>query len=188
MFHTVPLPADVSRLTDWAGLAKPADTLCQNWLFDTGSLTRRLKQLSAGHFSVTPLRQGLAELREDECQALGLAPGTKGWVREVYLNGRGSPWVFARSVASQQALGQDDFPLTVLGSRSLGELLFVEGGFSRGPIETCLYPTGLLPGSPLHNAPWARRSRFDRGTLSLLVAEVFLPEFWATVPCSLETP
>ncbi|WP_122748420.1 chorismate lyase, partial [Pseudomonas viridiflava] len=25
---------------------------------------------------------------------------------------------------------------------------------------------------------WARRSRFDRGPLSVLVAEIFLPSFW----------
>ncbi|MFA9167265.1 chorismate lyase [Klebsiella quasipneumoniae] len=28
---------------------------------------------------------------------------------------------------------------------------------------------------------WARRSRFDRGALSVLVAEIFLPSVWQAV-------
>jgi chorismate--pyruvate lyase len=187
MFDTVPLPADSSCLPAWADLPEPVDTLCQNWLLDTGSLTRRLTRLSADSFAVTPVNQGLALLRDDECQALGLPPGAQGWVREVYLSGHNQPWVFARSVAGEQSLRQDGFPLASLGSRSLGELLFVNGGFSRGAIQTSRYPAALLPGIPLTEAPWARRSRFDRGALGILVTEVFLPAFWAALPRPTET-
>jgi chorismate--pyruvate lyase len=164
------------------------DPLRQNWLFDPGSLTRRLTRLSADSFAVVPATEGWAALREDECSALGLPLGATGWVREVYLSGNGQPWVFARSVAGQQALKQDGFPLAALGSRSLGELLFVNGGFSRGPIEVCHYPAQWLPGAQLEVEPWARRSRFDRGGLGILVTEVFLPEFWAMLPNPTETP
>jgi chorismate--pyruvate lyase len=130
----------------------------------------------------------MAVLRDDECAALGLPQGTTGWVREVYLSGRGQPWLFARSVAGQQALKHDGFPLASLGSRSLGELLFVNGGFSRGPIEVGQYPARWLPGAEAATDPWARRSRFDRGGLGVLVTEVFLPEFWAMLLDSTETP
>ncbi|MDD0976291.1 chorismate--pyruvate lyase family protein [Pseudomonas fontis] len=149
-----------------------------DWLFDEGSLTRRLTQLSADHFSVTPLYEGWQTLRADECLALGLAPGSEGWVREVYLRGHDQPWVFARSVAGRAALSGDGLDLEALGSRSLGELLFCAQGFARQAIEVCRYPAAWLPAANAEPQLWARRSRFDRDALGVLVAEIFLPALW----------
>lgn len=185
--ETVP-PIDPVSQPLWSHPIETSDPLLENWLFDAGSLTRRLTRLSADSFTVVPASEGWAPLREDECQALGLPLNTTGWVREVYLNGHGRPWVYARSVAGQAALRQDGFPLPALGSRSLGELLFVNGGFTRGAIEAGRYPPGWVPGVAVTEAPWARRSRFDRGALGILVTEVFLPEFWAALPGFTEIP
>lgn len=154
------------------------DSLTLNWLFDEGSLTRRLTRLSNDGFSVTPLFEGWDTLRSDECAALDLAEGSEGWVREVYLRGHGEAWVFARSVASRAALQGDGLHMDELGSRSLGELLFCDHAFERRAIEVCHYPQDWLP--PTCRAPelWGRRSRFDHGALSVLVAEIFLPTLW----------
>ncbi len=65
-----------------------------------------------------------------------------------------------------------------LGSRSLGELLFCDRAFTRRAIEVCRYPRHWLPTTDQADELWARRSRFDRGGLSVLVAEIFLPGFW----------
>ena len=159
-------------------LAAKTPALILDWLFDQGSLTRRLTRLSADHFSVTPLFEGWQSLRPDECLALGLAAGSEGWVREVYLRGHGEPWVFARSVAGRAALHDDGLDLEALGSRSLGELLFCDQGFVRQAIEVCRYPTAWLPAAQARDGLWGRRSRFDRGALGVLVAEVFLPTLW----------
>jgi chorismate--pyruvate lyase len=161
-----------------ARLAAKTPALTLDWLFDQGSLTRRLTRLSADHFSVTPLFEGWQALRDDECLALGLAPGSEGWVREVYLRGHGEPWVFARSVAGREALHNDGLDLEALGSRSLGELLFCDQGFARQAIEVCHYPCAWLPAEQSHDNLWGRRSRFDRGALGVLVVEVFLPALW----------
>ncbi|WP_085638613.1 MULTISPECIES: chorismate lyase [unclassified Pseudomonas] len=150
-----------------------------DWLFDEGSLTRRLTGLSDGGFSITPLFEGWQPLRADECAALDLAEGSEGWVREVYLRGHGEAWVFARSVASRSALQGDGLHMDELGSRSLGELLFCDHAFSRRAIEVCRYPEQWLPAECRAPGLWGRRSRFDRGALSVLVAEVFLPSLWA---------
>lgn len=163
--HLTPLP-DTSKL---------------DWLFDEGSLTRRLTRLSDDGFSVTPLFEGWQTLRDDECAALGLAEGSEGWVREVYLRGHGEAWVFARSVASRSALQGDGLHMDELGSRSLGELLFCDHAFQRRAIEVCHYPEHWLPEDSRANGLWGRRSRFDRGALSVLVAEVFLPTLWEAV-------
>lgn len=154
------------------------DASTLDWLFDEGSLTRRLTRLSNDGFSVTPLFEGWQTLRADECAALDLAEGSEGWVREVYLRGHGQAWVFARSVAARSALQGDGLHMDELGSRSLGELLFSDKAFTRRAIEVCHYPQQWLP--PESSAPelWGRRSRFDRGALSVLVAEIFLPTLW----------
>jgi chorismate--pyruvate lyase len=155
------------------------DTSILDWLFDNGSLTRRLIHLTNDAFSVTPLFEGWQPLRTDECAALGLAEGSEGWVREVYLRGHGQALVFARSVAARSALQGDGLHMDELGSRSLGELLFCDHAFQRRAIEVCHYPQAWLPSEVRAPGLWARRSRFDRGALSVLVAEIFLPTLWS---------
>ncbi len=114
-------------------------------------------------------------MRPDECLALGLPEAGEGWVREVYLRGNGNNWVFARSVAARSALLDGGLNMDELGTRSLGELLFSDPAFVRGTLEVSL-PRGLAARCRRSaRGLWARRSRFDRGALSVLVAEVFLP-------------
>ncbi|WP_455920829.1 chorismate--pyruvate lyase family protein [Pseudomonas putida] len=184
---THPLPCDTAPT--WLAQA-PADAtaITCDWLFDQGSLTRRLTRLSHDNFSVTPLHEQWQVLRADECQALGLADGSSGWVREVYLRGHGTPWVFARSVAGRQALEADGLALEALGTRSLGELLFTTPAFTRQPIEVCRYPAAWLPADQARDGLWGRRSRFDRGGLRVLVAEVFLPSLWPVAQLDAENP
>ena len=173
------MPRENPAQPQWRALAPPdGDPLTCHWLFDQGSLTRRLSLLSADHFSVTPLFEGWQPLRDEECAALGVPTQSVGWVREVYLLGHGQPWVFARSVAAREALTQGGLDLGTLGSRSLGELLFCDHAFSRQPIEVCHYPAAWLPAAHASEGLWARRSRFDRQALRVLVAEVFLPDLW----------
>ncbi|WP_373416388.1 chorismate lyase [Pseudomonas sp. ABC1] len=171
----------VSDTPDWLSATRQPHPLApdlHDWLFDQGSLTRRLTAQSDGHFDVQPLDEGWQPLRHDECTALGGAPGSIGWVREVYLRGHRQPWVFARSVALRSALEHSGLDLERLGSRSLGELLFSDQAFDRGELETCRYPADWLPGQVREDGLWARRSCFRRGELGVLVAEIFLPELW----------
>lgn len=152
-----------------------------DWLFNQDSLTRRLTQLSRDRFSVLPLREGWQILRDDECAALRIPVASEGWVREVYLHGQGEKWVFARSVAARSALLASGLNMEALGTRSLGELLFSDPAFERGPLQVCRYPANWLPVSDATPGLWARRSCFSRGPLSLVVAEVFLPDLWNAI-------
>jgi chorismate--pyruvate lyase len=152
-----------------------------DWLFNQDSLTRRLTRLSADSFSVTPLFEGWQTLRADECAALDLPAQSLGWVREVYLRGNARKWVFARSVAAQSALLEGGLNMDELGTRSLGELLFCDAAFERGALEVCRYPGAWLPVDDAVEGLWGRRSCFSRGALSLLVAEVFLPNLWHAI-------
>jgi chorismate--pyruvate lyase len=173
-----------SPIQDWRPRDQMIDTpqpVILKWLFNEDSLTRRLTRLSANGFSVTPLHEGWQPLRPDECAALDLAEGSEGWVREVYLRGHGEKWVFARSVAARAALEHDGLHMDELGTRSLGELLFSDKAFERGPMQVCRYPADWLPADDAQNDLWARRSCFSRGSLSILVAEVFLPTLWHAI-------
>ncbi|WP_199885066.1 chorismate--pyruvate lyase family protein [Pseudomonas bohemica] len=151
------------------------------WLFHEDSLTRRLTRLCDDSFSVMPLFEGWQRLRVDECAALELPEGSEGWVREVYLLGAAHKWVFARSVAGRAALEDDGLHMDELGTRSLGELLFSDRAFTRGPLQVCQYPAAWLPQANTISGLWGRRSCFRRGPLSILVAEVFLPTVWRAI-------
>jgi chorismate--pyruvate lyase len=180
--HTAPIQAPHWLTASQLEPAPAAEVAA--WLFNEDSLTRRLTRLSDDAFSVRPLLQGWQTLRSDECAALGVADGSVGWVREVFLCGHAQPWVFARSVAARSALAGAEFDLERLGSRSLGELLFCDNRFVRGELQATRYPAQWLPQAVREEHLWARRSCFRRGELALLVAEVFLPAFW---PCAAGT-
>ncbi len=85
--------------------------------------------------------------------------------------------------AGQAELQQANFDLSQLGSRSLGQLLFNEQAFSRGPLQICQLSVRQLPviaqqQSAGQQLVWARRSCFKKDSLGVLVAEVFLPKLW----------
>lgn len=154
------------------------DPVLDDWLFEPGSLTTRLKALSQQHFEVQPLREGWLALRADEAEALKVDITTTAWVREVFLRGHNQPWVFARSIATKQSLEQSGFPLADLGTRPLGEVLSLHESFVRGQLHTCRYPAQWLP-APYNQRPaWARRSCFSKDALQVLVCEVFLAPLW----------
>ena len=154
------------------------NSLLNDWLYEPGSLTARLKALSNQHFQVRPLREGWLPIRDDEAQALGVNADTTAWVREVYLEGHGKPWVFARSIATKEALEKSGFPLSTLGTKPLGEVLALHEAFVRGQLHTWRYESALLPDGHQTEPCWARRSCFSKGPLQVLVCEVFLPELW----------
>jgi chorismate--pyruvate lyase len=147
-------------------------------LLDRGSLSRRLSELSHGEFAVMPLQEQHSLLRDDECLALNLPSGSRGWIREVYLTGYGKPWVYARTVMPESILQENGLNMESLGSRPLGELLFGADHFCRGALEVFRYMK-FDRGARLIEPLWMRRSNFSRGSLMLCVSEMFLPGFWA---------
>ena len=153
----------------------------RSWLSDRGSLTRRLKSRCAS-FRVVPLATGLACPNPDEYALLGMAPGTRAYVRDVLLLCNDVPVVFAHSVLPHAGLRGGWSGITRLGSRPLGEALFSDPRILRQPLAY----HRVRPGHPLFRAIaeqqalaasslWARRSVFCLNGHPLLVTEVFLP-------------
>jgi chorismate lyase len=151
------------------------------WLSDRGSLTQRLKSRCAA-FQVVPLVIGLARPNPDEYALLGIAMGTRVYVREVLLMCNGVAVVFAHSVLPYPSLRGGWNSIGRLGSRPLGEALFSDHRIQRQPLTfQHLHGDHPLFRSIARQRPlsarslWARRSVFSLNHHPLLVTEVFLP-------------
>lgn len=163
-------------------------TRLKPWLDEPGSLTRRLRRAFRGQLQVQVLSQDWARPFADEAWRLGLRPGSRVWCREVLLGSPEEVWVFARSVIAPTALRGRYRRLRRLGGRPLGAMLFGRVPVRRGPIEVCrLGPDdGLRRRAPGEDSVWARRSVFQVGSKSLLVAEVFLSDRLRDTPRDLK--
>lgn len=152
------------------------------WLFEQGSLTRKLIQNCTKEFRVKVLSQKWQRPMLNEALRLGAHPEHLALIREVLLYCGDEPWVFARSVLPRKTLtGRRRF-LGKLGSRPLGEILFSDPNIQRDELEVAeinkgqrMYrcATECLTHPP--TSVWGRRSIFYLHKKPLLVNEVFLP-------------
>ncbi|WP_157982841.1 chorismate--pyruvate lyase family protein [Aliidiomarina minuta] len=152
-----------------------------NWLFDSGSLTAKLKALNPD-FEVEVLRHANGRIYHDEVALL--EKDVPCQVREVILRSAGLPVVFARSVIPNA----DDASLNALnsiGNQPLGEALFSRSDVTHGPIAVTQFSAQSnmasfneeLLGS--RQALWGRRRKFEITDNPVLVTEVFL----SSAPC-----
>jgi len=149
-------------------------------LLDKGSLTARLQAKSAGHFHVQLLRQFWHTASLSEARLLGIAPRAKVLVREVILHGNGQAWVFARSIFPHSSLQGSLRRMGKFDSRPLGAFLFSQTGMRRGPMEVSRF-SGVGSTTGTQDDVWGRRSVFYIDDKPLLVSEVFLPDFIASL-------
>lgn len=152
----------------------PADVA--DWLFDKGSLTRRLRKARGGDFRVELLGQQWARPLRCERRVLGLEDRAVALIRQVRLWYNGRAVVFARTIMPRTTLTGRLRPLGRLGGRPLGERLFRDRTMHRGVMEVTRIDPGrtifpLTGTEPL----WGRRSLFTVSDRPLLVNEIFLP-------------
>ena len=157
----------------------------RSWLADRDSLTLRIGNHTKQPVLVDVLSSGTQQALPDERQLIELSAHGELFCREVVLRIAEQPLVIARSVCAIPALQGSLGWLREYGDKSLAQSLFVaDDGWQRGTIEACYtsLAAGFVaaaaafidPGAPL----LARRSLFSKHGASLLVKEVFLPEFW----------
>lgn len=154
----------------------------EDWLFDRGSLTKRLMKLSHGNLTLEILSEAKQFLREDEYQYLDIFPSQPQWVREVILKGNNVPWIYARSILIAPHEYQDN-PTSFIhtGKQPLGFILFDKANFERSFIEVTRYAKENLPLKYSYAELWARRSCFKNEQQIAFVQEVFLPDLWKIV-------
>ena len=151
---------------------------CRPWLFDSGSLTKRLLEASDQHFNVRVLKQYQGKTTPEEQFALNLRARSLPFIREVELLCFDTPWVFARTLIPLSTLTGGAKALTQLGSKPLGAALFNSPYVSRGAIVVKKIHSSLLPLSQGIEPQWlwGRHSVFYINQAPLLVNEIFLPD------------
>jgi chorismate--pyruvate lyase len=153
----------------------------RSWLYDRGSLTRRLQERFGNTFQVQVLQQTHGLPSASERLALSIQPRQRATLREVMLYGAGQPRVYARSVIPFSTSRGQNRKLLRLGNRPLGAFLFASPFVRRGAIDLARIPLQQLPLSQPQQSSegpaytWGRRSLFFLHNSPLLVCEIFLP-------------
>lgn len=173
----------------WRSAAPPSLTSHQKfWLFRPGALTAGLRRLGTVKLRVE--REQVDSLRPEEAWMLARPARDPIWLREICMSIDGTDAVFARSftpLAASHALWQG---VRRLRTRPLADMLYHDAQIRRSPFFVCrlhrqhpLYRSIRLrlgDRCPEATSILARCSVFWRLGQPLLVAEAFLPEFWAT--------
>jgi chorismate--pyruvate lyase len=149
------------------------------WLSSSGSLTRRLQSL--GSFELKVLSERSSFPHADETIGPERLNFSIFWIREVVMSIKDEPCVCARSLIPTDDGGVWE-NARGLGATPLGTILYGRSVERRG------YAYSIVEsGSALHETcsgfgdrgrRIARRSRFVKSGVPILVSECFLPQFW----------
>ncbi len=152
------------------------------WLFDQGSLTRRIISHCDTQFRVELLSLKWQRPMLNEAMRLGVHAESYALIREVLLYCGEQPWVYARSVLPNSTLTGKRRILGKLGNRPLGEILFSDPTIKRDALEVAeiqqhqrMFDPATQSLNKKPDSVWARRSVFYLHKKPLLVNEVFLP-------------
>lgn len=141
----------------------------RSWVYDQGSLTKRLIEASNKQFRVRVTFQGWAVPTVEERCILKVKDRHLALVREVELLCFDKIWVKARSIIPNTTLSGKERQLQSLGNKPLGEFLFKSRGMTRSELE---YVSVLSKGD---GQVFGRRSTFYLSNKPLLVSELFMP-------------
>lgn len=162
--------------------AHPVPAKVASWVYDPGSLTRRVLRACQHQFRVEVIAQYRGRPLLNEATRLRVHTDQAALIREVYLYCGDSPWVYARTIIPHTTLTGRQRYLAHLGNRPLGAALFADTTMRRDEVEVaCMRPLHRLFGTAtagLVDPPemiWGRRSVFYVGGKPLLVNEMFLP-------------
>lgn len=177
----------VYSLPKWVGQQQVEMSLPEHlrpWLFDVGSMTKRLRNFAKQSMTVQLLGQDWGQPTISESLYLQLALRNRSLIREVYLLCDGKIIVFGRSIFPLKLFeGKGRKLLALLDTKPIGDLLFKEPTMKRTPLqfaklnashlEFCQATQGATTSA---NNLWARRSRFYLHDQPLLVTEVIFSE------------
>ena len=161
-------------------LAHQLPTDLQSWLYEPGSLTKRLRGIYGRDFGVKVLYQRWQPAFIDECRLLGVRPGAFQLIREVLLYAHQQPLILARTVLPTATIKIAQRNLSHLGNRPLGEVIFAYPDLERRRHQLSNAETGLWSAAVKSELQppaeiWGRRTLYAIHKQPLLVAEFFLP-------------
>ena len=156
----------------------------KDWVTRGGSLTAHLRTL--GRVEVRVTREAVDRAWGDEAHALGVAPRSRVWVREVVLEVDGVPFVAAHSIAPLASSRSVWQAMRRLSTRPLAELLYSDSTVTWSALVSTVVPPrhrlAALARREIAGRPprklVARRSVFVRHGAPLMVTECLLPALW----------
>ncbi|MEN8260541.1 MAG: chorismate lyase [Pseudomonadota bacterium] len=171
-------PHWIESRTGIKGSIPPA---ARSWIYEPGSLTRRLRRSCGNAFGVRVLNQGWGRPFSGEERVLRLRHGRHALIREVKLERGGEPLILARTIIPKSTLRGAQRGLSHLGSRPLGEVIFSYPKLRRLSLQlACLEESDWLANMTSEcvflSDVWGRRTVYSIEGRNLLVCEFFLPE------------
>jgi chorismate lyase len=166
---------------DCAGLHPELPETVQSWVYESGSLTQRLRRYYGSSVAVTLLLHRWSTPLLSERRLLQLPEHRYALVREVMLHTNGKPLLLARTIIPEATLKGAHRNLSHLGTRPLGEVIFSYPKLGRLAMEVTLIKSTLWSQSAVDLAAidgtiWGRRTVYAIAGRSMLVSEFFLPE------------
>jgi len=161
------------------------------WLEEPDILSLRMKEV-CDVLSVRLMSQKIETVLEEEQLALFASPHDSIWLRQIFLEGDGVPWCYARVSIPEVTYEHHFEAFDTLGNHLLGEtILYPYPGMKKGAlqIKSChkgdeLYVMALQQIQKAYpmlsiimnrKYLWSRRRVFWLDDNPLLVTEVFLP-------------
>lgn len=171
-----------SREPSWFSipqLARTPDPATASWLYETGSLTERLRRSVGGSLSVSLLLNRRQKPFLTESQLLHLPRQRFCLIREVLLQACGRPLILARTVVPAHTLKGPHGNLSRLGARPLGEVIFSYPSLRRRILsiteaQPALWSERLQARIPITRPVWGRRTVYEIAGRPLIVNEFFL--------------
>ncbi|MCF8005953.1 MAG: chorismate lyase [Methylovulum sp.] len=156
----------------------------QTWIYESGSLTQRLRQEFGQDLAVKVLWQANGKPLLTENRVLQHSSAELAWIREVQLHHQGRPLLLARTIMPRRTLAIAHGQLTKLGNRPLGEIIFAYAHVARQALDVSyVMPNVWQPDIALlaHHAPvWGRRTVYIIEQQPLLVSEFFMPDLFTS--------
>lgn len=162
------------------GFSIPASV--KAWLYESSSLTQRIKQGFSGQFSVVVEGESIAKPFLADAALLNISQQQVSFIREVSLTVAGQACVFARTTVMLSSL-QSLQKLTHLGAKPLGEVIFSFYDLQRTHLdiakikrnEVSARVAALMGDSAFL---WARRNTYVIAGQPLIVCEFFIPKMF----------
>ncbi|WP_343835385.1 chorismate--pyruvate lyase family protein [Castellaniella ginsengisoli] len=173
---------DTALPRPWRHAPAPGlDRMRQAWLRRPGALTAGLRLLGEVRLSVR--REAVEALPSGWAAEAGLPAGSPVWWREILMTINGVPAIQACSFTPRRASLGVWQAMRGLGQRPLADILYrdpriARSGFRFGRIRV-RDADGAWADATAGALILARHSVFVRLGQPLLVAEYFLPSFWA---------
>lgn len=159
----------------------PEDKRLQNFLFQSGSLSRSIEDNCTGSFNVELKNESWSTPMPEEAELLKLEINEITFVRESWLKCDDKKLVYARTVIPRLTYENASHELTELGNKPLGNILFNDDStyrsnmqYAKIPSDCTLYKQATTGTDSIFDL-WGRQSLFYIDKNPLLITEVFLP-------------